>query len=205
MNKVSLVISRVVYVCRLLFILVVIVISSSCAPFQHTVENPTRLQKQTIAKLNGTYHFRSQFIDSLHGEGRGWRYNQNFFNELDRKLLKDTLVLDSTGQYAFQLTMENSKRMQVNFIKDDTIFCKRSFKTKLTKDGYIKLKNKNFQVVLLPYVLGFIDVKRVRFTVDADRNLVFDVGEHRSGGAFIVMFDGRNYKYRRTYNRISDN
>ena len=195
---------RVVWGFRLLFLLVAFGAFSSCAPFNKNVKNPTRLNKTNFSQLNGRYAISSIREDSMHSIGRRWRYNLNFFKELDRKLFKDTLKLDRKSQYAFKLIMKNSKVLQVDYIRNDSIFWQRTLKAKITKDGYVKLKNKNFQIMLLPYIVGFIEVKRIRLTVDADRNLIFDVGEHRSGGVLIVMFDGKNYKYRKTYKRISD-
>ncbi|WP_432412783.1 hypothetical protein [Rasiella sp. SM2506] len=162
--------------------------------------NPTN-----VGLLNGKYTVES-IPDSIKDSNGEWSvYSRNFLNEIDRKLIKDTLVFDTISEYSFRLEMKNSKSIQIEYLKDNAVFRSRTLKAKITKDGYLKLKNKNLQLLLLPYVLGGIDVKRVRLTIHEDGNLIFDVSEHRSGAALLMVFlDGRNFQHTDTFRRISD-
>lgn len=195
---------RVVWIFRLLFLVTSFGTLSSCATFSKTVENPTRLHRDNFELVNGTCSISSTQSDSIE-KATGYKhwYHHNFLEEIDRKLIKDTLVIDTTSTYAVRLQMKNPKVLKIDYIVNDKVFRERSLKAKITKDGYVKLKNKNTQLLLIPYVFGALDLKRARLTVDEEQNLIFDVGGDLSGGILIVMIGGNSYHYRKTYNRIS--
>ncbi|MGL5234662.1 MAG: hypothetical protein ACRC8Z_07905 [Empedobacter falsenii] len=93
--------------------------------------------------------------------------------------------------------------MKLIYIENETILRERLIKTKLTKDGFLYLKNKNFQPLLIPYIAGAIDINKIRFGLDTNNNLILDVANHTSGAILLIAFlDGRTNKYRLTYERI---
>jgi hypothetical protein len=48
-----------------------------------------------------------------------------------------------------------------------------------------------------------LDVKKTRFTKSKNGNLIFDVSNHRSGAALLVVFlDGKTWKYRQEYKKV---
>ena len=193
---------RVVWVFRLLFLVVISGTFSSCATFNKKIVNPTRLDKSNLEVLNGTYSIASTQSDSI-SDAVGYKdwYYHNFFKEIDRKLIKDTLVLDSTKVYAFRLQVQSHKSLQIEYLVNDSVFRKRTIKTKITRDGYLKLKNKNIQLLMVPYVFGVLDIKRTRVTIDAAQNLLFEASGSLSGG-FVLMMGGNSYINRKTYKRI---
>lgn len=56
--------------------------------------------------------------------------------------------------------------------------------------------------MFLPYIAGGIDIKKTRFTLASDGNLLFDVMQHRSGAFLIIVADGRTWRYRNEYPRV---
>lgn len=95
--------------------------------------------------------------------------------------------------------------MKLIYIENETILRERLIKTKLKKDGFLYLKNKNIQPLLIPYIAGAIDINKIRFGLDTNNNLILDVANHTSGAfLFIAFLDGRTNKYRLIYKRIDD-
>lgn len=169
--------------------------------FKKDLTNPQPLNKKNLSEINGHYEIVESDFDSLQGKRQIWTSN-NFLKEIDRKLLKDTLKLDSTKNYYFDLEVIDSKNLRINYIEEDKIIRTRTLKTKLKKDGYLYLKNKNIGFWLVPYVAGALDIKKSRLTRSATGNLLFDVVNHRSGAFLIIAFlDGRTWKYRDEYKR----
>ncbi len=173
----------------------------SCASFDKELLNPHPLNESNISNINGTYKIVSAKYDSIAMEtgNQIWRY-QNFLTEIDRKLIKDTLKLDTLKFYSVELKILNSKELKVNYLENGKVFRERIIKTKLKKDGYLYLKNKNIQFLLIPYIFGALDIKKTRLTKSIDGHLVLDVNNHKSGAAMLVMFlNGSTHKYRKVY------
>ncbi|OBX26445.1 hypothetical protein A9996_05275 [Gelidibacter algens] len=150
------------------------IIIQSCASFDKKLINPNSLNKRNLTELNGRYGIVHLEFDSISKEYKKqiWTYN-NFFKEIDRKLIKDTLKLDSLKTYTFNLKVISPKKIKIDYIENGKIFKERILKTKLKKDGYLYLKNKNVQFLLVPYIAGALDVKKTRFTKSKNGNLIF--------------------------------
>lgn len=188
----------------MLVLVIVALCLSNCAVFDKNLENSNRLDKSDFNKINGQYHITEIGFDSINKvhHSQMWTAN-NFLREIDRKLLKDTLHLDSMKRYKFELKIITDKKLKVTYYENDVVFRERFIKTKLRKDGYLYLKNKNIGFVLVPYIFGVLDVKKTRLTVDEDGNIVFDTYNHKSGAAFVVGFlNGRTWRARRLYKKI---
>jgi len=190
---------------KMLLLIIVAICLTNCAAFDKDLHNPNRLDKNNLSQLNGEYHITEIGFDSISKvyNSQMWTGN-NFLREIDRKLLKDTLRIDSMKKYAVKLKVINKKQLKISYLENDIVFRERFLKTKLKKDGYLYLKNKNIGFLLIPYIFGAIDVKRTRLTVDENGSLVFDTYNHRSGAALVVCFlDGRTWRARRTYKKIN--
>ena len=191
---------------KIILVLLVAICLTNCAAFDKNLTNSNQLQKNNLATLNGQYHITEIGFDSVSKKYHSQLWTRtNFLREIDRKLLKDTLQIDSMKQYSFALKVIHKKKIKITYFENGVIFRERFIKTKLKKDGYLYLKNKNIGFVLIPYVFGALDVKRTRLTLDQDENLVFDSYNHRSGAVFIVGFlNVRTWRNRRTYKKIDD-
>jgi len=194
---------------KTIFYLIIIlgILSQNCASFDKKVINPNPLNKEKLSELNGRYGIVHNKFDSIlnhRKEGYNkqiWNYN-NFITEIDRKLIRDTLNLDTLKTYAFDLKILSPKRIKIDYIENGKIIKKRILKTKLKRDGYLYLRNKNTQFMLVPFLAGAIDIKRTRLTKSDAENLIFDVANYRYGAALIIIGDTRTWKYRQEYKRM---
>lgn len=179
------------------FLILVMLTFSSCASFEKGLGNSTPLTKNNITSLNGKYEINA--LNEAEGTKKYWMYN-NFLQELDRKLLTDTFKIDSNKTYTVELEVLGNKALKLNYLENGKSIRERVLKTRLKKDGYLYLKNKNIGFLLLPYIAGGIDVKKTRLSKTADGELIFDVVNHRSGAFMVIAFlDGRTWKYRKIY------
>jgi len=96
----------------------------------------------------------------------------------------------------------SSKRIKIEYIENGKVFRERILKTKLKRDGYLYLRNKNTQFMSIPFLAGAIDIKKARLTKSDNRSLIFDVANFRNGSALIIIGDTRIWKYRQEYERI---
>lgn len=187
----------------LLTIIIGLVLLFQRCSFKKDLTNPYPLNKQNLSELNGRYGVVESEFDSLQGKRQIWMYN-NFFQEIDRKLLNDTLKLDSNKIYHCELEIIDSKKLKINYLENKKIIRTRILKTKLKKDGYLYLNNRNTVFILVPYIAGALDIKKSRLTRSAEGNLLFDVVNHRSGAFLIIAFlDGRTWKYRNEYREVN--
>ncbi|MFC0605863.1 hypothetical protein [Winogradskyella pulchriflava] len=189
---------------NLIYFLTTLLLFQSCASFDNDLTNPYPLNESNLSELDGIYEIKQVDYDTVFKKfnQQMWTGN-NFLEEIDRKLIKDTLHLDSLKNYKFGLKVLNKKKIRISYIENDTIFRERMLKAKLKKDGFLYLKNKNTGFLLVPYIAGAIDIKRTRLSKSEDGNLIFDYSHHRSGAFLIIAFlDGRTWKNRLEYKRI---
>lgn len=177
------------------------IILQSCVSFKEGLKNPNPVSEIFIKSLNGTY--QAWDLDRRNWKPMElWKYD-DFFDEIDRKLLKDTSAWDTTSTRNFQLEAINRNKIQVTYIKNDTVVRTRIIRTNLKKDGYLYLKNKNVGFVLIPFIVGAIDVKKTRMGLTESGDLIFDVAKYRGGAIFFFIFlDWQNSAYRKIYQRV---
>lgn len=182
-----------------IIILFLVLIFQSCASFQKDVVNPNFLTENNLDKLNGKYEATNINFDSI--KKKSWEHN-NFLREIDRKLLKDTLKLDTLKRYHFKLKCLNRKSIKISYLENDKVFRERTIKGKFKKDGYFYLKNKNVGYRLLPYIFGSIDVKKIRLSLAKNGNLVSDVSNYNSGALLLIWGFRKTWKYRDEYKKL---
>ncbi|WP_312136284.1 hypothetical protein [Sphingobacterium sp.] len=183
---------------------IIFIIFQSCVSFESTF-NPYKLDKHNLNQLDGIYEINHAGYNSKYVKANNsyTSYSENFFKEIDRHLLRDTLKIDSSKNYKLGLKVLSDKLIKIDYIQDDSVFRSRTLKTKLKKDGYLYLKNKNIGIRLIPYLLGGIDIKKSRITLSKEKNLVFDYSQHVSGAfLFLIFLDGETSKRRLEYGRI---
>lgn len=176
----------------------------SCASFDKNVMNSYKLDKSNVEELNGLYEIVQIDYDSVYKKyNKNLWVRNNFYKQIDRKLLKDTLHLDSLKSYKFGLEIIKENKIKVSYIENDTVFRERILKTKLKKDGYLYLKNKNTKCILVPFIAGALDVNKIRLGKNINGNLIFDYSNNRSGAfLFIIFLDSRTRKERLEYKKI---
>ena len=189
---------------NLFYYLITFLLLQGCASFDKDLTNPYPLNESNLSELDGVYDIKQIDYDTAFKkfDRQMWTGN-NFLPEIDRKLIKDTLHLDSLKNYKFGLKVLNKKRVRISYIENDTVFRERTLNAKLKKDGFLYLKNKNTGFLLVPYIAGAIDIKRTRLSKSENENLILDYSNHRSGAFLILAFlDGRTWKNRLEYKRI---
>ena len=132
-----------------------------------------------------------------------WQYN-NFLTEIDRKLIEDTLKIDSLKTYSFELKIVSPKKIRIGYLENGDIIRERVLRYNLKKDGYLYLKNKNLQLMLVPFIAGAIDIKKTRLTKSENGNLIFDVANFRYGAALVIVGDAKTWKYRQEFKVIEE-
>lgn len=180
-------------------LIILIFIFQSCATFKSSSNKISTLEKSNLELLNGRYEISSiEHLDKF----KSFDYH-NFLREIDRKILKDTLNIDSTKFNQVELKVLDRRRLEIKYLEDDKVIRRRTIKTKLKKDGYLYLKNKNIGFSLVPYLFGGLDVKRTRITINENDDLVLDVSHFQGGAAFLIIFlDAGTYRYKKTYKKI---
>jgi hypothetical protein len=187
--------------------MILAILFQSCASFNKELINPNPLNKEKLTELNGRYGIVHNKFDSIHIDKEHnynhqiWNSN-NFFTEIDRKLIKDTLEIDTLKHYSFDLKVLSPKRIKIDYIENGKVFRERIIKTRLKRDGYLYLRNKNTQIMLFPLIYGAFDIKKIRISKSDNGNLIFDVANFRYGGALVIIGDTRTWKYRQEYERI---
>lgn len=183
---------------KLLYLFTIIVVTSSCASFPKDSSIEFQLTKSNITKLNGV--FKNEVLLNLFDEDLDER---TFLKEIDRKLIKDTLVFTKSWDYKFRLQVLNSRQTQIQYIENNKIIRTRIIRSKIGKDGFLYLKNKNTKFLMLPYIFGALDVKKVRLSINKDKDLVLEAVQHRSGAALLIVFlSFNNFHYIKTFKRL---
>lgn len=182
---------------------IIAVIGHSCA-FPKTYTNTSKLTNQNLTELNGVYNIRPQtdsstdltYIESDYANERFYRDNT-----LTGRGSRDTMKIDNVNDYSFKLNILDKKTLEVSYLKDNTAFRQLRFKYKLTTDGFLLIKNRNFRALGLPYIFGSIDVKKRRLSLGKDC-LVIDEVYHSSGGVLIIFSDSKTWTSREKYTRV---
>ncbi len=126
--------------------------------------------------------------DNISGVYENSNSRGNIIFLLDRKLLKDTI--DRKIKYdRFKIHFEDKKLMTISIFADNGTIIKSNFKFK-NKDGIYYLKNKNVKPLLVPFIFGALDEKRLYFYKNKKGNLNINSFESTSGAIFIVGFFG---------------
>ena len=111
----------------------------------------------------------------------------NFVKLLNRKIIKDTLYEKPIRKYTFEIVVINTKVLKVKLFDEKNKFLiAENYKYKLKSDNFLLLKNKNIKCSFIPYLLGTIDINKVRLKSDFDGNLRAKIYKHRSGGILMI-------------------
>lgn len=185
---------------KLLYIFTLFIFTSSCASFSKDRIVDFHLTESNFAEFNGV--FSNEVLLNIFDEDQDID-KESFLKEIDRKLIKDTLVFDKEWDYKFKLQVINSRQTEIQYIENDKIIRRRIIKSEIGKDGFLYLKNKNTKFIMLPHVFGAIDVKKVRLSINGGKDLVLEVVQHRSGAMLLIVFRSyNNFHSIKTYKRL---
>ena len=138
----------------------------------------TKIADSKIQKLNGKYDANS--IQSSTNR------NENFIKLLNRQLIRDSLNYEILPYFKFELKVKNKNHLIINKINgENKIVNLREYKFR-RKSDYIILKNKNVKTILIPYLIGALDVYKLGLKNNENGDLEVMINEHRSGGLFLI-------------------
>ena len=194
---------------KLIIFLVPFCLVLGCASFPKNMPS-TYLNASNINDINGKYAIKEFYSGPTTDTTSSWNFSDSdlrfyptLFDELDNRFLKKAIVIDNEKRYCLGLEILNSKKIKLNFIKEDHIFKQKTIRYKLKDDGYIYLSNNNFKSRGIPYIIGDFNKKRIRFTLNKDNDLLFETSEFSSGGLFLLMvYPISKLKYEKIYQRL---
>lgn len=142
-----------------------------------------------------TMNFSDMDVKNKDISGRYKNTELTIVRLLDRKVLKDTLDYTYFVSH-FDIT-KDKHHIYFSLYQTNGKVVHRKYKYKERK-GVYQLKNHNFKPLLVPYVFGAIDIRKLYLYRNIKGNLKIGNYEHRSGAMFIVGFlDGKS-----TYNML---
>lgn len=173
---------------KILFVLFTISIFYSCST--------SKISESEILKINGIYEANNI------GNNLENAHHYNFISLLNRKLIKDTLWEKPIFHYNFKIEILDKKHLEIIVINElNKVISKKKYSYKKKEDNII-LKNKNTQLLLIPYLAGALDVTKLKIKSNEDGNLNIEISEHRSGGVFMIPMGWSNTKKTENYKRI---
>ena len=162
------------------------------------------MTEHDLTMLNGQYTFRPQIDSSIDLTYIERHYaNEKFYraNKLRGRGSWDTTLIDNVDKYSLKINVLNTETIEISYLQDSTIFRQLKFKYKLTSNGFLLIKNRNVRVLGIPYILGAIDIKKRRLSLD-NGDLVIDEVYHSSGGTLVIFSDSKTWTSRDKYQRI---
>ncbi len=173
---------------KILFGLIVFSIFYSCST--------NKISESEISKINGIYEANNT------GNNEEYAKHYNFISLINRKLIKDTLWQKPIFHYKFKIEVLDKKYMEISVVNElNKVINKKKYNYK-RKEDYLLLKNKNTQLLLIPYLAGALDVTKLKIKSNEDRNLNIQINEHRSGGLFMIPMSWSNNTKTENYKRI---
>ena len=180
----------------------------SCATFPITAGYQNIINKENINSLNGKYSLKEIYRSSL-TDSTSFSFSTRdiggpltFFDEIDNRMFAKRIVIDSSKSYYFILKILNSKKIEIDYFENEKSVRRQTIRYKLKDDGYVYLKNRNFKIKGIPYLIGSIDVKKIRLTLNKEKNLLLETSEFSSGGiALLMVYPVRKLKYQKIYER----
>ncbi len=186
---------------RILIFLAILIGLQSCAPFKKGLSNDFPLQTNNLNLLDGKYEIISQEKAKDSTTPQYYRCG-NLLEEIDRK---EELIWRNKdlSENIIEIKTIGNTVLEINFLKNDQVLKRKRIKTELTSDGYLYLENDNVENRGVPFVFGGIGIKRIRFTLTKEKNLVVDVSHFEGGAAlFFILLDWDLDQYRYTYKRV---
>ena len=173
-------------------------------------EPTSNIRVDSIQQLNGKYSIREIYSGTTKDTTSAWNFsesdsghNPTFFDEINNGMFVKNIKTDASNSYTFKLNILNSKQIEINYYKNNHIIRQNTIRYKLKDDGYFYLKNRNFKIKGIPYVLGGFFYKRNRITLNTDNNLLFETSEFMSVGMFLLrVAPYSKMKYEKIYQRL---
>ncbi|WP_353779868.1 hypothetical protein [Winogradskyella sp. 3972H.M.0a.05] len=138
-------------------------------------------------------------------EGEYNNYNNDSLklrgNSINSKINWRKKRLDTTRYTSVKIKILNEKQLRFDFIKNDSTLKSQTFKYRLRKDGFIKLRNNNLQVVGVPWLFG--GYKNVMYDLGLTKtdDLILHGYSEEAAAVMVALFAGRRYDIKNIYKR----
>jgi hypothetical protein len=194
---------------KLLLPLFFIFMLTSCATFSKKVSftNQQKLDKQTVAKINGFYELQSL---------KSMRKFENLKPDLvekqdsiDRFPLYITLKTNAEYQngtnfglenYKVKIEVKNSKTISISLCEENKTLEEIILNYKI-KRGYLYLKNGNFKTKWIPGLCGNFEVDRIRIGINSENNLILNHSHYIYGAVLFIIGDTKKTSFGSEYKR----
>lgn len=139
--------------------------------------------------------------NDITGEYKNLQDDKNIIFLLDRKLLKDTINRENIYE---KFTINTDKKhLYISIYQNNGEILNRKYKYKKQK-GIYYLKNQNVKPLLVPFIFGAIDEKRLYLYKNTKGNLSINVYQSRAGAALLIVFlDWKNKSYFAEFEKIN--
>ena len=199
---------------RKIFILLTFALSflfDACGAFSSkvTLEDKIAITKNTLETLNGTYEISPFVVKSkssnwyLKDYDTKFQSHLDFYGNIKTNNKKDSIynaITKDYNNYLLKIEINSDKKLQLNLIKQNETV--DSFNLKYTiKNGYVYIKNKNLRIFGLPYLLGEIDIYRVRMCLNKKGDIILQHCSFSGAGILIILCDFKKIDNSSVYHR----
>jgi hypothetical protein len=129
-------------------------------------------------------------VTKIDGVFKNLPKKSNIIHLLNRELLNDSLRHFEIDDYdRFSISELDHKKLKFTICGKNNKEITREYKYSYQKNIYY-LENKNVKPLLIPFLFGGIDEKRLYLYINKDNNLEINVYESTAGAIFFIAFLG---------------
>ncbi len=134
---------------------------------------------QEIRLLEGTYsNFNNNGINNRNAyQLINWKANNVFSG-------------DTTYFSAFNIRILNDRTLSFSFSNSLGRTETKNIKYRMKNNGFIFLRNRNFRLTGIPYILGYYDIKKMEIGLTEKNELIINGVEKGEGAILIVLGSG---------------
>ena len=182
------------------YFLLLSILILSCGVFKEKPKNYQKINSENVERLNGTY---SVFTNDTVKTAFPYYDNANekFYRKYGRGK-KDTISFDTLSGGKFKLNVLNHEQLEINFIKGKETIKSQTLKYKFKDDGFLYIKNKNTLIKGIPFIIGGVDVKKVRLALNQKNELIINDIFDSSGALLLILGDAKVWERINSYKRI---
>lgn len=173
----------------------------SCASFKEKKTAYQKINSTNTNILNGTYSiFASKSLkdDFFYFDNA----NEKFYRKYGRGN-SDTIKFDTINGGLFKVLIKNEQEINLEFIRKNKVIKRQTLNYKIMKDGFLYIKNRNTIISGIPYLLGGVDVKKVRLSLTENNDLIIDDIFDSSGALLLIFGDAKVWENTNIYKKIN--
>lgn len=140
-------------------------------------------------------------------EGEYLNYNNDSlkvdYNSISGHMILNKKELDSTKYTSVKIKILDEKQLRLDFVKNDTALKSQTFKYRLRKNGFLKLRHNNLRVVGVPWLFGGYRIAKYDLGLTKTNNLILHGYVEEFVGVFIAIMDGKRYHVKQVFNKKS--